>query len=85
MNDRKIDDTRPFPIQGHGYGENEKKSSTIPWWLAEIAYEDYEKYGSGQTLERLAERGGFGRQELVALLRQSLKRRIPTEKWIDGK
>jgi hypothetical protein len=74
------DDSRPFPIQGgydkkpdggavvqvHRYG-----SCSIPWWLAEIAYEYYsERFGTSQTLERLAERGGFGRQELLMLLRR---------------
>jgi hypothetical protein len=33
----------------------------IPWSVAEIAYGEYSRrYGSSQTLERLAERGGFG-------------------------
>lgn len=68
---------RPFPIQG---GESTRaliggvryaKPSTIPWWLAEEAYRYYSKrFGTSQSLERLAERGGFGRKELLALLRQ---------------
>ena len=42
----------------------------IPWWLAEKAYEVYVKrYGDCQTLERIAERGGFGRNELLELLK----------------
>ncbi|MHC4181695.1 MAG: hypothetical protein ACYSWU_29760 [Planctomycetota bacterium] len=46
-------------------------SSTIPWWLAEIAYEHYVAlYGKSQTLERIGQRGGFGRDELVAYLRR---------------
>jgi hypothetical protein len=62
------DDTRPFPIQSEGG----RKASVIPWWLAEIAYERYaELYGDRQSLERLAQRGGFGRLELVELLSQS--------------
>lgn len=36
----------------------------IPWGLAERLYP---AYGHGQTLERLAERGGFGRGELGLL------------------
>jgi hypothetical protein len=33
----------------------------IPWSVAEVAYNAYSaKYGSSQSLERLAERGGFG-------------------------
>jgi hypothetical protein len=64
------DDTRPFPIQG-GLPSTGIKPSTIPWWLAEIAYDHYAKmYGRGQSLERMAERGGFGRKELLALLRK---------------
>lgn len=63
-----MDDIRPFPIQNDG---RDAKESTIPWWLAEIAYVEYVKqFGKTQTLERLAERGGFGREELVTLLAQ---------------
>lgn len=65
MGDSYIDDTRPFPIQGD-------RPSSIPWWLAEEAYKEYlHLYGrhGSQTLERLAERGGFGRKELLELLR----------------
>ena len=63
-------DTRPFPIQGgtvrDEIGEPVRpvtrcSQCTIPWWLAEEAYKFYaEIYGTGQSLERLAERGGFG-------------------------
>lgn len=63
-----IDDTKSFPIQGEGI---KLKQSSIPWWLAEIAYGYYsERFGDAQTLERIAERGGFGRDELVKLLRK---------------
>lgn len=71
------DDTRPFPIQaGHGHRDPEgrmiyPKASSIPWWLAEEAYKFYAKcYGTNQSLERMAERGGFGRPELLMLLRR---------------
>lgn len=71
-----MDDNRPFPIQ-HEYGRNEQGDMerhgecTVPWWLAEIAYKQYAKlFGTRQSLERLAERGGFGREEFVRLLRQ---------------
>lgn len=73
----KKDDTRPFPIQQDTGRRDETgsfwipASSTIPWWLAEIAYEYYaECYGKNQSLERIGERGGFGREELVSLLRR---------------
>ncbi len=75
------DDLKPFPIQQGYYTDKNGKtrrpierysSSSIPWWLAEEAYKVYvKKYGSHQSLERLAERGGFGREELLALLRES--------------
>ncbi len=75
-----ITDTRPFPIQGEtarnpdGTYERpirELPPCTIPWWLAEIAYKYYvNQYGTGQSLERLAERAGFGRSELISLIRQ---------------
>lgn len=72
-----LDDTRPFPIQsGCGFRDEDgnmkhPKRSKIPWWLAEEAYGHYaEKFGNSQSLERLAERGGFGRKELLMLLRR---------------
>ena len=76
-----MNDNKSFPIQGGTYRDKKTKdylrpikhyqSSTIPWWLAEEAYEYYsELYGSSQSLERLAERGGFGREELIWLLRR---------------
>lgn len=74
------DDNRLFPIQGGTYRDRETKdyarpikhygSCNIPWWLAKEAYQYYSKlYGDTQSLERLAERGGFGREELLWLLR----------------
>lgn len=43
---------------------------TIPWAVAEAAYEEYRvKFGGAQTLDRIAERGGFGDEELVWLLK----------------
>lgn len=78
------DDARTFPIQGgyieknarsiYGWGKLPQKS-TIPWWLAEIAYAEYSRrYGCSQSLERMAERGGFGREELLALLSPAAKK-----------
>lgn len=56
---------RMFPIQA----QDKLPASSIPWWLAEEAYAQYSHhYGTGQTLERLAERGGFGRIEFLDLL-----------------
>ena len=49
-----------FPIQD---GEN------IPEWLAEIVYRAYtHKYGDEQSYERMRERGGFGKAEVMWLL-----------------
>jgi hypothetical protein len=64
-------DVRPFPV--HELGE---PPGFIPWWLAEIAYKAYIKeFGNNsQSLERLYERGGFGRRELMYLL---------TGKWME--
>lgn len=67
---------RPFPIQaGQPYRDENTRGMiylhrcTIPWWLAEKAYEGYvARFGNSQSLERLAERGGFGRRELLYLL-----------------
>ncbi len=74
---RDDNDARPFPIQGETALERDEEGrvfqlspSTIPWWLAEIAYQEYaRRFGTDQSLERLAERGGFGRDELLMLLR----------------
>lgn len=61
-----MDDIRQFPIQQ----DNQCKRSFIPWWLAEIAYREYvRQFGGSQSLERISERGGFGRHELITLLR----------------
>lgn len=60
---------KQFPIQ-----RSYSKSVTayrllIPWSVAELAYSVYaSRYGNGQTLERLAERGGFGPEEMDDLL-----------------
>lgn len=49
-----------FPLLG-----NKGNIGSIPWWVAEQAYMVYaNKYGDGQSLKRLAERGGFGIEEL---------------------
>ena len=72
-----MDDTRPFPIQAEPSYRNSEgrlvypQESKIPWWLAEEAYKYYSAtYGKEQSLERLAERGGFGRTELLWFLRR---------------
>ncbi len=52
-------DERPFPIQ-----DATRQYRSIPWSLAEFVYP---AYGHDQTLERLAERGGFSRKEIGML------------------
>lgn len=48
-----------FPIHG---------CLTISWTAAEDAYRGYSRmYGASQTMERLAERGGFGLLEFVRM------------------
>ena len=73
------DDNRPFRIQQEtNWGKKPKQIPPtkhdpcfIPWWLAEEAYKYYsEKFGTDQSLERLNERGGFGREELICFLRR---------------
>ena len=67
-----IEDCRPFPIQGHRANsrDQDKQPCSIPWWLAEKAYEVYSnQFGTTQSLQRLADRGGFGRYELTQLLK----------------
>lgn len=56
-----------FPIQ------SERKAKphhlNIPWSVAELAYSVYSaRYGREQSLERLAERGGFYPSEMDELL-----------------
>lgn len=60
------DDRRCPVLQGTLRRDRDPDAPTsIPWSLAEKAYEVYSsKYGTSQSLERLAERGGFGLGEL---------------------
>ena len=53
----------------------------IPWRLAEIVYEGYSRrYGTDQSLERIAERGGFGILEIADHLLVGLKARDEAHK-----
>ena len=58
---------RRFPIIGEwkpgGYGD--RPYGTVPWSVAEVAYEAYTaRYGHRQSIERMAERGGFYHDEM---------------------
>ncbi len=59
--------TKLFPIIDSG--------ESIKWAHAEQVYAEYrEQFSNDQTLERLAERGGFGVSEAVTLLCQRIER-----------
>ncbi len=54
---------RLFPVQsGTSYGK--PHPTQIPWSIADKAYSVYRARYSGQSLERLAERGGFSAEEM---------------------
>ncbi len=60
-----------FPIIPERRRDNaiEPHPMSIPWSIAELAYSVYAKqYGTGQSLARLAERGGFHAGEMDQLL-----------------
>lgn len=62
---------KPFPIQ---------RGEPIPWEQAEWGYRAYAAlYGTDQSLNRLAERGGFGKGEMTVCARDTLDRaaRLP--------
>lgn len=52
-----LPDLRLFPMQD---------GPPIPWFVAQAIYDNLYRYG-GQTLERVAERGGFGWDEVSAM------------------
>lgn len=74
-----MSEKRRCPIQGE-YGRRMPMANgsspvrsflptDVDWRLAELAYSEYVNHGGrGQSLERLAERGGFGIEELVLFL-----------------
>lgn len=58
---------RRFPIQGKWQpgGYHDQPYGTVPWSVAEVAYAAYAaRHGRDQSLERIAERGGFGHEEM---------------------
>ena len=57
-------DQKRFPLLYSGQ-RPEGAPQWIPWWVAATAYEDYAaRYGRSQSLQRLAERGGFAPEEM---------------------
>lgn len=58
---------RMFPIQFERGAKAHPRQ--VPWWIAELAYSVYAgRYGHSQSLERLAERGGFAPGEMDEFL-----------------
>lgn len=60
---------KPFPVCKTGLLMSDpayaKALASVPWHVAERAYEEYaRRYGRSQSLEQLAQRGGFGLGEL---------------------
>lgn len=72
MSDKRFPVLRPGPL-------GRLKPRTIPWRMAELVYEEYSrKYGTSQSLERIAERGGFGDEEILDFLEMAWFERNPT-------
>jgi len=62
------DKEKRFPV-------NVGRETYIPWSKAEEVYKEYSRQnGTSQSLERLAERGGFGIDEMITLLIQRIER-----------
>ena len=56
-----------FPLirEDKAYANKWEGPLFIPWSIAEKAYKAYsKKYGTGQTMQRMADRGGFGVEEM---------------------
>lgn len=59
--------TAEFPVLQQPYGQKHTHQS-IPWEIAAIAYQEYARqFGTRQSIERIAERGGFATSELDML------------------
>lgn len=54
-----------FPLQVERRGKTKPGPVSVPWSVAERAWVAYaQRYGTEQSVERLAERGGFGWSEM---------------------
>lgn len=59
---------RRAPVQGD-FGEPRHASGTVAWVEHVEAYTEYAaRFGTSQSAERLAQRGGFGYREITGLL-----------------
>ena len=62
---------KKFPIQVQ-YRDTD---NWIPFEVAEEIYKEYShKFGTDQSLQRIGERGGFGKMEAIKLLYERIKR-----------
>jgi len=61
-------DCQPFPIQHNFRKRIGHLACTVPEWLEKLAHKEYARHHT-QSFTRIAERGGFSRAELVALIR----------------
>lgn len=60
---------RTFPVN------DSRHSARLPREVAEVVYEEYARlHGRDQSIERIAERGGFGWLEIAAFLWAAYKR-----------
>lgn len=58
----------------------------IPWETAETVYVAYAAlYGTSQSIERIAERGGFGWSEVAGMFDTLRRRDIATYRKLTGK
>jgi hypothetical protein len=56
--------TKVFPVLNQPFRRG-KRIETVPWSVGECAYKEYSRrYGKSQSIERIAERGGFSESEL---------------------
>lgn len=63
-----VDDARWAPVQGETESRlgPARPRGVVAWWEHELSWQDYaRRYGTQQSAERIAERGGFGFNELT--------------------
>ena len=69
-----------FPILSISSTEYPWSPRWIPWVIAEQAYVEYERCGHGdQSMERIAQRGGFSIDEIDKLLAGDYHGKFPTD------
>ena len=60
---------RRFPLQKSDPRKNTDQRASVPWSIGQRAWDVYAiKYSNGQSCERIAERGGFGNNEMDTFL-----------------